>query len=252
MAKSVFEIGNKVTLQLIRRGNIFSTKPIDKTSYTSTLMHVNSEREFVISVPIYSNMLLAMGQNDIYYIRFYTRNGLYQSKCVVGHRGSEGHIATVTVKLISNLERHQRREYYRLDCRTKLSWAKLDENQEKLYLDLKNAATEGRKRIIKEQIKMEDITFNNNMMMDISGGGMRFNSTELLEKDDSLVMIPDIKEITTDIPYLMGKVVLVRPLQNKNNGYENKIKFINISNEEREKIITYIFAVEREKMRTDL
>ncbi len=251
MPKTVFEIGNKITLQLIKRGNIFSTKPIDKTTYTSSLLHVNSDRELVISVPIYSNMLLAMTQNDIYYIRFYTRNGLYQSKCVVGKRGTEGHIATVTVKLISSLERHQRREYYRLDCRAKLAWAKLNEYQEKLYLDLKNAATEGRKKIIKEQIKMENITLSNNMMMDISGGGMRFNSTEMLEKEDTLILIPDIPEISKDIPYLMGKVVLVRNLQNKNAGYENKIKFINISSEEREKIITYIFAVEREKMRTD-
>ncbi len=39
-----------------------------------------------------------------------------------------------------------------------------------------------------------------------------------------------------------------KSLENRKKIYENKIKFINISNEEREKIIRYIFAAEREKM----
>ena len=251
MPKFALEVGNKITLRLIKRGNVFSTKPVDGTSYNSSLLHINSENELLISVPLVGGSLLSMGQNDIYFIRFFTRNGLYQSKCYVSGKGLEGHIAYVKVKLIANLERHQRREYYRLECRINLTWAKLNEVQAKLYEDLKNAVTDARKRLIKEQIKMEDIAFSKALMMDISGGGMKFYATEALEKDDVLVLQPDIPELSNAIPYLMGKVVLSRPLENKFSSYENKIKFINISNEEREKIITYIFAVEREKMRTD-
>ncbi len=251
MAKTVIEIGQKITLQLIKRGNIFSPKNVDETSYNSTILHVKNERDLTITVPLYSNTLLSMSVNDIYTIRFFSRNGIYTCKCVVTGKGHEGHIATVDVKLISGLERNQRREYYRLELKAKLNWAKLDENQEKLYVDLKNAVTDARRRIIKEQIKMEDIPFCKGMMMDISGGGMRFNSTEILEQDDVVILIPDIPELAPHIPYLMGKVVLTRPLETKTATYENKIKFINISSDEREKIITYIFAVEREKMRTD-
>ncbi|MCR5824384.1 MAG: PilZ domain-containing protein [Lachnospiraceae bacterium] len=251
MPKIVFETGNKVNLTLIKRGNIFSVKPVEDTVYSCSILHVISEKQLVISVPLIGNTLLSMTVNDIYSIQFFTKHGLYQSKCVVSEKGKDGHIATVTVKLISNLERNQRREYFRLDCRIGLKWAKLTETQVKLYNDLKNAVTDGRKRIIKEQLKMEEITYGNALMMDISGGGMRFNSTAELEKDDTLLLIPDIPDIVTSIPYLMGRVVLTRPLEAKNASYENKIKFINISSEEREKIITYIFAVEREKMRTD-
>ena len=98
---------------------------------------------------------------------------------------------------------------------------------------------------------MEEIPFKKGLMMDISGGGMRFNSSEPTQKDDVVIMIPDLPAISQAIPYLLGKVVLSRQLETKNTTYENKIKFINISSEEREKIITYIFAVEREKMRVD-
>ncbi len=254
MPKSVFEIGNKITLQLIKRGNVFSTKSVDKTTYNSSLMHVISDNELTIAVPIFSGALLPMTPNDLYFIRFYTKSGMYQGKCVVLGRGSEGNIVTVNIKMITGLERHQRREYYRLEFRTDISWAKLNESQEKLYIDLKNAVTDARKRIIKEQIKMEDIQFTRGLMMDISGGGMRFNSKEMMEKDDTLIMIPQISEITATIPYLMGKVVLCNRLESKDSKktvYENKIKFVNISNEEREKIITYIFAMEREKMRSE-
>ncbi len=251
MPKFALEVGNKISLRLIKRGNVFSVKPVEDTQYNSSVLHILSERELIISVPLISNGILSMAVNDIFEVTFFTKNGLYQSKCVVSAKGHEGNIATVNIKLISNLERHQRREYYRLDIRANLSWAKINETQEKLYIDLKNAVTDARRRIIKEQIRMEDITFSKALMMDISGGGLRFNSVAQLEKDDTLVLVPDIAEISGQIPYLMGKVVLTRPLEAKNASYENKIKFINISNEEREKIITYIFATEREKMRTD-
>ncbi len=251
MPKFVLEVGNKITLRLIKRGNVFSVKPVEDTTYNSTVLHVTNEREMMISAPLVGGGVLAMAVNDIYQITFFTKNGLYQSKCVVSSKGYEGLIATINIKLISNLERHQRREYFRLELRANLSWAKINENQEKLYVDLKNAVTDARRRIIKEQIKMEEISFSKALMMDISGGGMKFNSSAPLEKDDILVLLPDIPEISSQIPYLMGKVVLTRNIESKNASYENKIKFINISNEEREKIITYIFAVEREKMRTD-
>ncbi len=251
MPKFAIEVGNKISLQLIKRGNIFSTKPIEDTSYNSSVLHVISEKEMTVTVPLYSNTILSMGVNDLFTVCFFTKSGIYKSKCVVLSKGHDGNVATVNIRLISGLERNQRREYYRLDCRINLTWAKLNENQEKLYVDLKNAVTDARRRLIKEQLKMEEITFSKALMMDISGGGMRFNSTALLEKDDVLVLMPDIPEITGAVPYLIGKVVLTRPLESKNASYENKIKFINISSEEREKIITYIFAVEREKMRTD-
>lgn len=88
-------------------------------------------------------------------------------------------------------------------------------------------------------------------MLDISGGGLRFNSLEEYKKDDVLIVIPEIPEITSQIPFLLCREVLVRQVGFSSEAYENKLQFIEISNEEREKIITYIFALERVRVKTE-
>ena len=66
MPKIVFETGNKVNLTLIKRGNIFSVKPVEDTVYSCSILHVISEKQLVISVPLIGNTLLSMTVNDIY------------------------------------------------------------------------------------------------------------------------------------------------------------------------------------------
>lgn len=251
MIKSVLEPGNKITLQMVRRGNAFSQKPVEKNTYTSELLSLENPKELKVSTPIFRSHLLEMTAGDIYFLRIYTQNGLYQCKCAVKSIGKEGKIAFTLFQLVTNLERHQRREYFRLECRIPIEHVKVNEFQQDLYAQLQNAITEGRKRIIKEQIRVEELDFAKGLMLDISGGGMRFNSKEQYEKDDALILVPSINEITEDIPFFMGKVVMSRGIGDINKVYENKIKFFNISSQEREKIITYIFAAERSKMKND-
>ncbi len=249
MPGSIFEIGSKISLKLLKKGGLFTQKNLDETEYGSYISHVISEREIVVAAPLKGTVVLGVNRNDIYSIKFYTKTGIYSSTALVTKTGREDNISVVTLKILSKLERFQRREYYRLACKFNIAYACLTEDQLKLYTDLKAATTDGRKKILKEQLKMEDIHFQKGIMVDISGGGTKFYADIPLEKDTNIVIFVESKEISESVPYLLGTVVVTgKNLENRKKVYENKIKFINISNEEREKIIRYIFAAEREKI----
>lgn len=250
MAKFVIEDGNKILMQLVKRAHSLSGN-LDVTFYQSQLVQVINQYEMMITVPIYQGHLVPLDAGDIYLTQFYTSSGFYQGKCVIVSTKKDGNVAVSHIKIITALEKYQRRQYFRMSCLIPVSYAKLNERQEELYGALKMSKNEERKRAIVETIKNTGLEFREGTMLDISGGGLRFNSFEQFEKDDVFMVMPDIPKLKNSIPFFMAQIVLVRQIGFDNNQFENKMKFINITNEEREKVITYIFNEEREKRKVN-
>lgn len=250
MSKNVFEHSNKILMQLSKRARGITLSD-DVTFYTSSLISVISDYELKISIPIYQSKLITLNEGDVYTVQFYTTSGFYQCKCVVKGTEKEGTIAVARIRTVSALERYQRRQYFRMNCLIPVKYAKLTEYQQRLYAGLKDSTSESRKKLIEQQIALEDIQLRNGTMLDISGGGLRFNTLELYETDDVFIVIPEIPKITETVPFLLCQEVLIRQVGFNNETYENKLKFINITSDEREKIITYIFALERERMKNE-
>ncbi len=250
MSKYVFESSKKILMQLVKRANSIDREQ-DVTFYTSSLVQVLSDYELKITVPIYQSKLVQLNEGDVYTVQFYTASGFYQCKCVIKGIMKEGNIYVAKIRTVSPLEKYQRRQYFRMNCIIAVKYAKLTDYQVQLYRSLKANPSESRKKIIMQQIELEDIRMREGTMLDISGGGLRFNSLEEYKKDDVLIVIPEIPEITSQIPFLLCREVLVRQVGFSSEAYENKLQFIEISNEEREKIITYIFALERVRVKTE-
>lgn len=85
---------------------------------------------------------------------------------------------------------------------------------------------------------------------DISGGGISFNSTEPFSKGDILdirVELPTGEQIRA-----FGEIVIVKKKAESQDRYENCIKFTNIYEGERDKIIHYIFQRQMELRRKGL
>ena len=250
MAKFVIEDGNKILMQLVKRANAVSGK-LDVTFYSSQLVEVINQYEMIITVPIFQGHLIPLSSGDIYLMQFYTSSGFYQAKCVIVSVSKDKNVAVANIKIITALEKYQRRQYFRMNCLIPVSYAKLTERQLELYSAIKMSKNEERKKQLMETIKNTGLDFRSGTMLDISGGGLRFNSFEKFEKDDVFIVIPDIPKITDTIPFFLSQIVLVRQVGFDNTQYENKMKFIDITNEEREKVITYIFAEERSKRKVN-
>ena len=139
------------------------------------------------------------------------------------------------MELETDLQKYQRREYYRLNT-------VLDMKSKAIDPDAKSPGLE------QVQFIDTDLTFDNGTMVDISGGGARFISkvqyTEgsLIRFQFSLFVNGEVTEYK-----LVGKVLKSSPIENKEDSFENRIQFVNMVNDDRESIIKYIFEEERKQ-----
>ncbi|MGN0506763.1 MAG: flagellar brake protein [Lachnospiraceae bacterium] len=251
MAQELIFIGNKIELSLLKHGGIFVKE--ERPKYSSQFLQWLERSVAQIAVPMYRGQRIPMRVGDEYLLTFYTPKGLYRCTGIILEQSTKGQLPVASVRMSSELEKYQRRQFYRMECILPMNYAVLTKDQKKLYTELENCTTEERKALLKEQIANEKIEFFEGTVLDISGGGMRFNSGMQHQENDTLLLEPELPEQTRKkIPLLFARVISSSPVPYRNSVYDNRIEYVDISSQERETMICYIFQTEREKRKREL
>ena len=214
----------------------------EKRIFKSDVTDVISDDEIEVNIPSEKGKLILYSVGEQLDLCFYTKKGLYQCFAEVKSRSKDRGIYRMTLSLTSALRKFQRREYYRFNCVLNMHCRKLNEAE-------------------KEQVSKSvefidtDLTLNNGVLVDISGGGTRFVSDTVYEVGElilfrfSLHEKPKKKGGEDEDEYsVIGRVVSCSPKENARGKYEVRVEFVNINERDRENIIRYIFEEER-KMR---
>lgn len=230
--------GNKVEIQTIVSKN--EQEACEKRVYISKVYDVLSDERIEVLMPIEKTKLILLPVDMEYEFFFYTANGLYQCMGRIVDRYKDNNIYVLAIDFTSNLRKYQRREYYRFSCALEMNSRELIE-EEMVALDQK---------------KMEfqpGLPLKRSVIVDISGGGLRFMSNHYYERDSlilckyHLLIKEQLKEYN-----LTGKVLDVKPVDSRPGVYEHRVQYINMSMVEREEIIRYIFTEERKNRQKEL
>ena len=234
MISKFVQIGNKIEIESIKK-TTDELGEVTRKTYRSELYDIESEDIIKIAMPMEQSKIVLLPVDAEYSLCFYTPNGLYQCLARVVERYKSNNLFVLSMELETDLQKYQRREYYRLNT----------------VLDMKSKAIDpDEKHPGLEQVQFidTDLTFDNGTMVDISGGGARFISrvqyTEgsLIRFQFSLFVNGEVTEYK-----LVGKVLKSTPIENKEDSFENRIQFVNMVNDDRESIIKYIFEEERKQ-----
>ena len=234
MISKYVQIGNKIEIESIKK-TTGELGEITRKTYRSELYDIESEDIIKIAMPMEQSKIVLLPVDAEYSLCFYTPGGLYQCLARVVERYKSNNLFVLSMELETDLQKYQRREYYRLNTI-------LDMKSKEINDDEKSAG------ISQVQFIDTDLTFDNGTMVDISGGGARFISrvqyTEgaLIRFVFSLFVNGQVTEYK-----LVGKVLKSTPVENKADQFENRIQFVNMVNDDRESIIKYIFEEERKK-----
>ena len=249
MKEQVIQIGDKVEMYRI-------SAQLDENEvrrqYISRVLDYIENDQIKLAMPMEGGRMIPLTIGDMYEVCFYTPNGLFQSQLEIVDRYKENNIFLVVGEFRSDLEKCQRRQYYRLQKIIDIQYRECSREEEilerrLLVNDFANEEARLSCRKILNEVKnkwtMATIT-------DISGGGARFNSFTQHKKNSILSLkIPITQKGETKVIQLQGEIVNSEILPRRTDFYETRVKFVNIDRDVREQIVRFIFEQEREMLR---
>ncbi|MCR4922826.1 MAG: flagellar brake protein [Lachnospiraceae bacterium] len=232
MLSKYVKVGDKIDIETV--GHLGNDDSMDeKRQYKSSVFDIISEDQVKVAMPMEHGKLVLLPVDGEYNLCFYTSSGLFQCLARVIDRYKNDSVFVLVMELTTDLSKYQRREYYRLNC----------------VLDMKSRAVkeeEGDVHLEKVEFLDTDITFNNGIMVDISGGGARFISRVKYPVGTEILFVFKLFVSGKLNEYkLKGRVLYSESMPNNKSNYEHRIQFVDILNDERESIIRYIFEEER-------
>lgn len=240
----MIELGNKLELQKVRHVE-FS----EEVKYVSKFLYQKSADEAVIEMPSYKGSMVVLEPEDQYQVCFFTNKGLYRCIVEVADRFYEDNLPVAVVRFQSDFEKLQRRQYYRMECVLDLTFRPVTQKEAEDILWMKK----GHKSLSSSpEEKIENTRSYAGVALDISGGGIRFNSEFAAQPGDTVLLsvafaTPDAHKLRL----LFAKILTVSPVANRKGLYEHRAEFAYISNDERESIIRYVFMEERNRRKKD-
>ncbi len=229
-------------MEMMAVGNPAADQNADKKKkmYTSQVQSILSEDTLEIVMPMEKTKLVLLPVDTEYDMVLYGDTGLYQCFARIIDRYKSNNVYIMVAELTSNLRKYQRREYYRFSCALDMHARNLEETEvqaieNNLPCDLSHG-----------------LPLKQSVIVDISGGGLRFVSDQRYEPD-SLIYISYnlLKKSGKKECEVVGKVLSSRVLENRPGTYEHRVQYVDMDTETREEIIKYIFEAERKSRRKE-
>lgn len=253
MANDIIQIGNKIEMRPVEK-YAFLVGKTEQEVYVSQFLQWVDVNVVSIAVPTFKGHLVPLRIDDIYEMQFFTKGGLYRCRGKILKRTkTSNNLAVAEVKFVTALEKFQRRQYYRMNCIMPMMYSVLTDVQKELYREKKRCLSLEQKLNIEKKLESQEMVFQKATVLDISGGGMRFNSFVQQESGDILLLQPALPEtVRKKVPFLFGRIISSRRIPNKEPlTFDNRVEFVEISSVEQEQIITYIFKEERDKRKRE-
>ncbi len=239
MLSKLVSAGNKLELQTVERIKD-ELGDINKKIYQSQIYDIISDDRLEITMPMEQTKLILLPVDGEYDLVFYTSTGVYQCFGRIIDRYKSNNVYILVIELISNLRKFQRRDYYRYSCALDMRSRPLEEEEIKSV----------EKKV--EYYLTPGLPLKRSVIVDISGGGLRFISSQRYEPDSLVYCTYDLSIKGQRKMYeIVGKVLSVKKIENRDESYEHRVQYLNMDVDDREEIIKFIFEEERKSIRKE-
>lgn len=216
--KNNIKIGDFLEISIKNENKIIRT-------YKSRVEEIDSETgNIMIQIPTVQGQLVKLPSGDNYTILFFTENGLIRFDAKLVRYAKVDDTNVISMVLLDNGKKVQRRQYFRYDTEKTINVLKLD----------RATKIPNYNRI--------DVGF----IKDIGGGGVRFLCNATFAVGDYLEIIMMLDETFFVITC---KVLYVDRMENEKCRYQYRVVFESMLEGEREVIVQYIFDEQRKTLR---
>jgi len=197
--------------------SIFKEGERPTKSYPVKVQNIRDDKKIEFDVPFSGGQMILFHINTIIEAFATTQEGVFSFRARVIERSKKNNIPVIVVKPETELEKKQRRAYFRLPCSCNVRYRKY-----KLPIFGEN-----------------DQQFKTTVLIDISGGGLCFQTEEKLDAEEfyeCVIILDKDMEITT-----ICKPVCIKKEEYTDKFWKTAMKFERITEQAREKIINFIF-----------
>lgn len=239
MLSKFISLGERIELQSLDREGENQDSEKGRT-YASSVYDILSEDTLEITMPMEKTKLILLPVDSEYDMVFYGESGLYQCFARIIDRYKSNNAYILVAELTSNLRKFQRREYYRFSCALEMCARNLEETEiQALEQKLPYTLTPG-------------LPLRQSVIVDISGGGLRFISSQKYEPESLLYCSYYLLKSGEKKKYeVIGRVLSAKGLENRPGTYEHRVQYYDMDVNTREEIIKYIFEEERKSLRKE-
>jgi c-di-GMP-binding flagellar brake protein YcgR len=224
-----------IRVELKATGKIWMDEDVrTKHIYMSKVMDVTSDDRIEVLMPFERGKIVLLPVDGEYSLCFYSTKGLFQCFAKIVDRYRSDNMYILVLDLTSELQKLQRREYYRFSCALELK-SRLCSREEQ------EAFERNRKYLVDAGTNLQK-----SVVVDISGGGLRFVSNFKYEEGSTIYCAYRLPGNVNDKEYeMICNVLKVQELESRPGLFEHRIQYIYIDETSREDIIHFIFEEER-------
>ena len=237
--------GDKIDIKMAHESRVEENGGQMANVFQSSVCDYISDMEIEIAMPTQGGrmVLFQVGANCEFV--FYTRKGMYNCSGVVKSRYRKDNLYLLAILISSPPRKFQRREFFRIDYLSEIKYYEINERiaglrtTEQLFAEIQKVdyQTETRQGVLQ----------------DISGGGVRFNTTVQHQKNDFiLLMIRLTNDRMDENFYLVCQIVGCERHPSLDNTFSCRAKFIFKDLKDREKIVKFVFEEERRIRRKEI
>ena len=230
MSLEVVRLGDKIDINYLHQNN-------GKT-YKSSVYDIISDKELEITMPTDEGKIVVFQVGIECQFYFYTQKGLFTCDAVITGRARRDNFLVLTARVTSPMKKFQRRDYYRVNCLIDFAYYKITDEV---------AALETTEDLF-EEITNPDYIVQKMLgrTRDISGGGIRFTSNEILKKGDKLLCVLRLENDKMDhMFYLVAEVIDCSTIEQVRDKWVVRAKWIFKNNKDRDLIVRYVFEEDR-------
>ena len=237
MGNKVVSIGDKIDI-FYHHDNDDMSKHNNKC--VSMLSDLKNELLWEVTMPVSEGRMILFEVGAKCDFTIYTSNNtIFNCLAIVRKRYKRGNLFYLAVEIVSELKKIQRRDYFRVECCidfhfTKVEDDNVEQNIDKLYESIELSGVDG--------------TIYNGVILDISGGGIKFSSGSPSEEGKYILSVFKLdNEDKHDKIYVICKIITCEKNEMVNDKYINRAQFIFKTIADREKVVHYVFEEERKK-----
>lgn len=235
---SVIRLGMHV--ELVKSGIKLDSPECVDNKFASSVHDIESDEWITLTNPTQKARLIPMHPGELYDAYFYTRdNKIYTATVKVDKNKSDGGIRVVRFSVRTDIEKYERRQYFRLETTMDLR-----------YLLLTAQNTQAFKDAIKNNALLQMEGFKKGTTLDISGGGVRFTCEEMLPEGGMCIMHMEAVIENRKRNYIfVGKILKANKKDGTKGIFEHRTQFVDLKQDARDELVQFIFQQERERLK---